>query len=100
MLDTDQHPTSRQKSHERSAQVREAADPISVRNFSLFAGLTKNADAPARIAVDCTIGSSLLVKTMTRVEGERVRSRDCTSRPFIAGIRISRTTTSGWCACA
>ena len=47
-----------------------------------------------------TTGSSLLVKTITRVAGAIRPSRVCTSSPFMSGIKISITATGGWCRCA
>ena len=43
------------------------------------------------MALERTDGSSLLVRMMTRVEGEALRSRACTSSPFMAGIKMSIT---------
>jgi hypothetical protein len=74
-----------------------AASPIrtAARNSSSSNGLMKNADAPALKAVARTRESSFPVKMMTRVDGEMSRSRDCTSRPFMAGIQTSITATGG-----
>src|SRR3954453_13633227 len=83
-----------------AVQLAAAADSIADRNSSLSAGLIRNADAPAAVALSRTAGSSLAVRTITRVAGETVRNRLCTSSPFIAGIQTSITATSGRCACA
>ncbi|HEY4283077.1 MAG TPA: hypothetical protein VGM62_08430 [Chthoniobacterales bacterium] len=52
-----------------------ATDSTPARNSSSSIGLRKKADAPAPIASVRTDGSSLLVITMTRVEGEMSPSR-------------------------
>jgi hypothetical protein len=70
-----------------------SASRIAVRSSSSSKGLVRKAEAPAFSAVQRTSGSSFPVKTMTRVEGEISRSRDCTSRPFISGIQTSITAT-------
>jgi hypothetical protein len=77
-----------------------AADSMAERNSSSSAGLIRKADAPAVVAVERTAGLSFAVSTMTRVAGERLRSRACTSSPLIAGIEMSSTATSGRYACA
>ena len=72
------------------------ADAIPARSFSFPADLRKKAAAPDFIALERTDGSSLLVRMMTRVEGEALRSRVCTSSPFMAGITMSITANRGW----
>jgi hypothetical protein len=72
------------------------ADAIPARSSSFPADLRKKAAAPDFIALERTDGSSLLVRMMTRVEGEALRSRVCTSSPFMAGITMSITANRGW----
>ena len=72
------------------------ADAIPARSSSFPADLRKKAAAPDFIALERTDGSFLLVKMMTRVEGEALRSRVCTSSPFMAGINMSITANRGW----
>lgn len=71
------------------------ADAIPARSFSFPTHLRKKAEAPDPSAFERTDGSSLLVRMITLVEGEAVRSRACTSSPFITGIRMSITATRG-----
>ena len=72
------------------------ADAIPARSSSFPADLRKKAAAPNFIALERTDGSSLLVRMMTRVEGEALRSRVCTSSPFMAGSTMSITANRGW----
>src|SRR5690349_3800201 len=57
-------------------QLAVNADSTPARNASSSTGLRKKADAPVFIALERTDGSSLLVRTTTRLDGETSRSRD------------------------